>query len=122
MSKKKKTVIYKISVEPVAVLGVLVSCVLLLCMALSFVELMQVREQRQQLQAYVDILQEEKVTLEKTYREGYALEEIEKMAVAMGMIPQQQVQHITVRVPVEEPIAEPGFWQQVTHFLTGLFA
>ena len=120
--KKKKAVVRKICIDPIAVIGLVVSCVLLLCMATSFTELMEVRAQQQQLQSYVDTLREEKDELEETYRDGYTLKEIEQMALAMGMVPHQEVQHITVHLPEREPVAEPTFWQQVTHFLTSLFA
>ena len=120
--RKKKVVIRKIHIDPMALLGIVASCILLVCMAVSFSELMQVRAERQELQAYVEDLQLANADLEQTYRDGYTLSEVEQMALALGMVPVQDVEHITVHIPEAEPVVEPTFWQQVTHFLTGLFA
>ena len=49
-------------------------------------------------------------------------EEIEKAALALGMIPQEQAQSITISVPMPEAVEEPSFWEKTAVFLEGLFA
>ena len=121
--KQNPIPVKKIQIDPLAMAGILVSCVLLLCMVAGFAEWSSLHQQRQQMQQYVQTLQQENTVLADAYIAGYELEEVEKMALALGMVPQQDVQHITVQMPSPEQVTqEENFWQHLTHFLAGLFA
>lgn len=74
------------------------------------------------MQAYVAHLQSENTRLQVQYEEGYDLEVVEEMALALGMVPEAQVRHITLETQMPEVVPEPTFWEQVTAFLTGFFA
>ena len=75
-----------------------------------------------ELQEYVYTLSDENVRLEQKYRSGFNLDEIEAEALALGMIPIEEAQTITVSgfVPAHE--AEPTRWERVQLFMSDLFA
>lgn len=119
MRRQKKTVIV---VDPVAVGGIVVAVAMLVLLLAGFVRLQDAREEVQQLQTYVSSLQQENAALQDTYSSGYDLEEIEKIALAMGMVPSSQVHQISVSVTVPQAEPEPTAWESFCAFLTGLFA
>lgn len=119
MRRQKKTVI---ALDPVAIGGIVVAAAMLVLLLVGFVRLQDARAEVMQLQDYVSSLQQENETLQDTYASGYDLEEIEKIALAMGMVPSSEVTRISVSVtvPYEEP--ESTAWESFCAFLTGLFA
>jgi hypothetical protein len=51
------------------------------------------------------------------------MEHVMQTARALGLVPVEQVKHITIRFPEEvQPQQQLSFWEQVYTFLTGLFA
>jgi len=44
------------------------------------------------------------------------------MALALGMVPRDQVKHVQVDVSAPAPATQPDIWQQLYTFLTDLFA
>jgi len=67
-------------------------------------------------------LQNKNVALTAQYRSGYDLDEVRSAALALGMIPveEAQVMSLHVTVPVQQP--EPTFLENMVWFLEGLFA
>ena len=67
-------------------------------------------------------LRAENAALQAEYESGYDLADVERTALALGMVPKEQVEHVTLYVapaPQQEtigPLAQ--FWS----FLIGLFA
>ena len=135
VQKKRKIQVKKIYIDPLPVAGILLSCVLLICiitttgigsalisMIVGMTELTALWESREQMQTYVDTLREENTKLETDYREDLDMEHVEKMALSMGMIPYESAQHISVQMPQHGQTQQPGFWENVAHFLAGLFA
>lgn len=121
-AKKKPAQVRTLHLDPLPVAGILISCALLVCMILGAAELTEARQAQRQMQEYVQLLQEDKVKLEAQYRDGIDPEYIEQLALSMGLVPQEQVTHIQVQMSAQEAEEEPGFWHNVVHFLTGLFA
>ena len=74
------------------------------------------------MESYVERLQAQNEALTETYKAGYDLQEVQKMALALGMVPQEQVEHVTISVSVPQIEEAPGTWERFTTFLTGLFA
>ena len=72
--------------------------------------------------SYVDTLTQENDQLRTTLSQGYDLEEIQRTATALGLVPKDQVKHVTIQVPQPQIEQEPGAWEQLYTFLTGLFA
>ncbi len=118
--RRKKRIIVR--VDPVAVLGMVLAAVLLIGMLAGVAKLCQVQEQEAQMAAYVASLEQRNAELEQTYRSGYDLEEIRQIALAMGMVPASQAQHIQVQVTEPTVVEEPTAWESFCIFLTGLFA
>jgi len=119
MRRQKKTVI---ALDPVAIGGIVVAAAMLVLLLVGFVRLQDAREEVKQLQNYVSSLQQENATLQNTYASGYDLNEIEKIALAMGLVPSSEVTQISVSVTVPHVEPEPTVWESFYAFLTGLFA
>ena len=118
--KEKGYVIY---VDPLAVGGILLSAVMLVMMLVSSIQLAVARQELSDTQAYVTTLTQSNEQLRRTYDAGYDLEEVEKSALALGMIPVSQATVITV--DVEEDVVveqEPTFWEKLSMKLEELFA
>ena len=115
----KKSVI---AVDPVAVGSIMVAALLMVLLVVGFVRLQNARTEALALENYVSSLQQENQQLKDTYAAGYDLEEIEKIALAMGMVPASEVQQISLSVTVPEKTPEPTAWESFCAFLTGLFA
>ena len=119
MRRQKKTVI---ALDPVAIGGIVVAAAMLVLLLVGFVRLQDARTEVLQLQNYVSSLQQENATLQDTYASGYDLNEIEKIALAMGLVPSSEVTQISVTVTVPHTEPEPTAWESFYAFLTGLFA
>jgi hypothetical protein len=75
------------------------------------------------MSAYVDTLQQENTSLKNEFAQNCDLEEVQRTALALGLVPKDQVQHVSIRVPeVPQQEAGPGTWERFYTFLTGLFA
>lgn len=112
----------KISVDPVALGGIVVAVALLVVMAVGALQLYRDWNDYNQMSTYVSQLKKENAQLTRTYRASYDLEEVRKRATALGLVPEDEAQTmiIAVTAPTEQP--EPTFWEEVTGFLNGLFA
>ena len=118
--------IQQIRLDPVALLGIAVAVVMVVTMVIGAVNIRNAWQEYETMQNYVADLQQENVTLQWKYRNGYDLAEIEAAALALGMVPAEEVPHIqlTVTVPVvqEEPTRWEAFREYVEWFIDGLFA
>ncbi|MBO5954057.1 MAG: hypothetical protein J6Q53_08105 [Oscillospiraceae bacterium] len=121
--QKKQQVIY---VDPLAMCGIVVSAVMLVLMIVGSVQLYTAQQQAVQMENYVYSLQEKNAVLTHTYETGYDLEQVKNSALALGMVPVEQVQTITIVVdqPEEEINQEVhlSYWERTCAFLEGLFA
>ena len=112
-----------VRVDPLAVCSIVVSVMMLVLMLAGVFQLYNSWQQEQALTAYVQQLAEQNQVLEETYRSSYDLEQIEKEALALGFVPVDQVQHITMQVsrPVEASVEQTP-WDALVAFFGGLFA
>lgn len=117
--RQKRLMLY---VDPVAIAGIAVALVMLVLMIVGVAQLRSAQEQTAAMAKYVETLEQENQLLQNTYTSGYDLEEIERMALALGMVPEDQVQHITLQVPAVQLQEEPNGFSRFWSFLTGLFA
>lgn len=118
--RRKKRIV--ILLDPVVLLGTCMAVVMVIMMVCGVVNLVTARSQQTQMAQYVQRLQEENARLQETYEQGYDPEEIYEIATAMGMIPLEEAQHITVQVTAPQVEEEPTGWENFCMFLTGLFA
>lgn len=117
--RRKKTVV---RIDPVAVVATAVACIMLVCMAVGMVRLNAVDTETKKYEAYLNELQQENVVLQEQYHENYDTEDVRQKALAMGMVPREQIPQVTVQVQPTAEEAAPDFWTQVGTFLAGLFA
>ena len=117
---KRKTVV----VDPVAITGLLVLTVMLCAMAVGFFQYSASLERNAQMQQYITELKTENAQLQQQYQDGYDLDDIRDVAGALGMVPSEDVEQITIDVelPQQETETQLSFWESVTTFLAGLFA
>lgn len=115
--KAKKTVL---RVDPLACAGILMAAVMMVMMVVGFAQLRNVQTEAAEMSAYVDTLRQENEALQTQFESGYDLEEVESVALALGMVPVEQVRHVSVPVdaPVaeEEPSAWTNFWASIVDF------
>ena len=89
--KPRKAIVY---IDPVAIIGVVTAIIMVAVMILGVVQLNQLKEEASAMQSYVLDLKAENAQMTTQYQEGYNLEEVEKTAIALGMVPVDQVTHV----------------------------
>ena len=114
--------IQKLYVDPVAVIGITVAIFMLVVMTMGTLQLQEDWDAYQRMSGYVDGLRYENAQLEKTYREGYELKDIETKALALGLVPKEELETRSVIVTVPQPEPVPNKIDQIKWFLEGLFA
>ena len=118
--KLKRKVVF---VDPVAIAGIVVAVSMLILMTVGIVEFVSIRQEAVALENYVEQLSEDNRELTDTYKAGYNLEDVEKTALSLGMVPAEQVEHVQIQVGSAAPEAEKvTLWDQLHTFLAGLFA
>ena len=112
----------RVAVDPLAVTAIVVAAVLLVVLVANLLYFGALHQEQVALQEYVYMLSNENAQLAQTYRAGFDLAEIEAQALALGMVPAEQLQttYIIGRVPAAA--AEPTFWENVQQFFAELFA
>ena len=118
--KKQKRITLRI--DPLAVTAILMTALMAVLMIVGAVQLDRAQQETAVMLAHVENLQEENAELHTYFDTHCDLEEIERTAMALGMVPKEQVTHITIQVPQVITEEEPGAWERFTTFLVGLFA
>lgn len=119
-AKKRKT--FVLHIDPVATAGIFVSIVMLISMLVGVVQLKTAQQKVETMSAYVQELRAENTRLTAIYESGYDLEDVRETALAMGMVPKEQVKHVALQMPEEIQPEQPSIWNRFYTFLTGLFA
>ena len=115
---RKRQVIY---VDPLALASIVVSVVMLALMFVGMATLNEAHAQQTRMEEYLQNLEIRSQELQAEFDEKYDPEAIREMALALGMVPVDQVEHKTITVePMEEIPVEPTFWEQVQAFFAGL--
>ena len=124
LPKPKKRKIQRIYVDPVATLGIVVAVCMLIMMAVGVSQLRVEQQKTAQMMTYVEQLQQENASLQAEYLAECNMEEVEKTALALGMIPLEDAIYtpIEVELPQVDSTQQASIWQRIGTFLTGLFA
>jgi cell division protein FtsL len=117
--KQNKMVIH---LDPISMLAVMVAGIMLITMVIGMLRLGQVNAEVDAMNGYVEQLQQENSALRQEYESGYDLEDVEQKALEMGLVPIEQVEHVTIEVPETPVEAEPTFWEKAAAFFSELFA
>ncbi len=114
-----------VRIDPVAVGGIVISAIMLIMMLVGSIQLYTTRQQAQQMRAYATYLSQQNASLSQTYEDGYDLAEVERSALALGMIPAEEAENITISVTaptVPQQEQESGMWARMSAFIEDLFA
>ena len=124
LPKPKKRKIQRIYVDPVATMGIVVAVCMLIMMAVGVSQLRVEQQKTQQMISYVENLQQKNASLQAEYMAECNMEEVERTALALGMIPRADAIYtpIEVELPMLEDVQQASIWQRIGTFLTGLFA
>lgn len=109
-------------IDPVAIAGIVVAVVLLVLMIVGLTRLNTRQEELSANVQYLEQLQGENAELKDLYEAGYDLEEIERIALALGMVPKDTLVHEKIQVTTPAPVEQPSRWENFWDFVTGLFA
>ena len=101
--KQKKRVL---RVDPIALAGIVMSVFLICSMISGIVELTKLRKEVAIMNTYVQTLQTENDALTEEYRMGLDLEAVRMTAKALGLVPREQVKHVTIEIPAEQAPAQ----------------
>ena len=112
----------EISLDPVAIGGILVSLMLLAVMIVGALQLKTDWANYRVMDSYVSRLSSQNAKLTEKYRSQYDLDDIRSKAQALGMVPREELQTRSVYVTVPQPEPEPTWWENLQWFLEGLFA
>ena len=109
-------------IDPVATLGIVVAVCMLIMMAVGIFQFLAAQQEAATMERYVQQLEEKNQTLTDTYESGIDLAEVERVALALGMIPKEEAQQVTIHLSAPPAQEQPGVWERIGMFLTGLFA
>ena len=117
--KQKKIVVH---IDPVAICSLMVAAVLLVMMAVGLTQFQNARLEAEAMESYLQTLETKNEELSSQYAQSVDLEEVEKTALALGMVPKAEVQTVPIQLSGSQPQAQQSVWDQVLAFLTNLFA
>ena len=118
----KKTKRIVLHIDPVAIAGICMAVFMIVLMVVGAVQLTQQRRQLSEMTLYVENLQTENQILEDRFEQKCDLEQIENTARALGLVPKEEVRHVTISAPDMIEQDAPNSWERFYIFLTGLFA
>lgn len=122
LPQTKKRRVCRIYVDPVAVLGIVVAVFMLVMMAVGVSQLRTEQYKSTVMEEYVQRLEMENQHLHAEYAASCDLEAVEKTALALGMIPQEEANRTAIRVELPQAEEMVTVWNRIGIFLTGLFA
>ncbi len=114
--------LHVIHVDPVALIAIAVSFVMLASMIAGLQQLHSDWAEYQTVSGYVHQLRENNHTKTEAFRETYIRSDIRDKASTMGMIPKEEAERMVVTVTAPEIQPEPTWVDNVIWFMKGLFA
>jgi len=119
--KQEKEPVTTVFIDPIAFCGMMVAIVMLVVMLAGIIQFEVVCQDHAVMHNYVGSLREENILLTQQYSASYNLKDIASTASALGMIPMDQAQTISIRVEVPQRQPDPTVWDNLVWFLAGLF-
>ena len=112
----------RIAVDPVALAGIFIAIMMVVVMAVSVSGYLKTCDEYRAMTKRVITLQNIHVEKQREYEEMYNLDDIRDKALALGMIPMEEAEVITITPVIPEPETEPTWWENISWFMKGLFA
>ncbi len=109
-------------VDPVALVSIAVAVLMLAVMVVGVFQIQDDWTEYETMSGYVSQLKKENAELSQAYHGSYDLADIQSKAQGLGMVPESDVEHISIRVTVPEPKPEPTWIEELRWFWRGLFA
>lgn len=95
LPKKRRAKKVLLLVDPVACAGILLAGVMAVMMTVGFVKLTAARNEEAAMASYVSSLEVENKELKEAFAENCDLEEVKKVALALGMVPVEEANHVS---------------------------
>ena len=128
--KKTKTVLPKfypnketvVRIDALSMCAIAVALSMVVLMVVGCFQLKASYERYEVMNDYVISLQNENVKLSEKYYAGFDPVDIGWKAHALGMIPMEEAQTMTLSVTIPEEEPTPTLWEDMVWFLKGLLA
>ena len=112
----------QLRVDPVAWTGILLAVMMVVMMAVGVNRYLAACEKYEAMTSHVITLQNFNVEKQQEYAKLYDLNDIKEKALALGMIPMEEAEVITIAPVIPEPEPETTWQENISWFLKGLFA
>lgn len=109
-------------IDPIALCATVVAAAMLIVMAVGMIQLGSVNAEARLLEEHVAMLREENTRLHSEYKAGIDLDEVRRQALDMGLVPQSQVEHVTIHLEPPLPVQEPSAWESFWASIAEMFA
>ena len=128
--KNKKTVLPKaqpqqkirIMIDPIALAGIAIAIVMVLLMAVSVQNYLDICADYEVMTNRVIELQNTNVQRQQEYVSMYDPADIYEKAIALGMIPMEEAEVVAISPVIPEAEPEAPWWENISWFMRGLFA
>ena len=122
LPKKKRAKRVTLFIDPVAIAGIAVAAFMMILMTIGVTSLISARSDEAVMAAYVNTLQTENNALQAEFEESLDLEELERNALALGMVPASHAEQIKIQVTDPATEENSGALANFFNLLTDLFA
>lgn len=122
LPKARKQQKWLIQVDLVAIGGIMAAFVLSIMLIVGLVQMNQAKHEARVYKEYAMSLKQDNAQMHDTYASEYDLSEVRDIALNMGMVPVEQVEHVTMQVVTPEVVQEPTAWESFWAFFLGMFA
>lgn len=122
LPKARKQQKWLIQVDLVAIGGIMAALVLSIMLVTGLVQMNQAKHDAKVYREYATSLKLDNTKMRDTYASEYDLNEVRDIAMNMGMVPVEQVEHVTMQVVTPEVVQEPTAWESFWAFFLGMFA
>ena len=112
----------KVHVDPLAIGSIVLAAVLLVTIVMGTLQLQTAWQELETARQYVYELEDTHRTLTCEYRAGFNAEEVRSAAIALGMVPAEEAEVMSITVTVPEMELERTWMDDLIWFLEGLFA
>ena len=86
-------------VDPIACLGILLATVMTILITVGIVKLNTARADASAMASYVSTLEQDNAALKSEFSQKCDLDEVKSVALALGLVPLEDVTHITIDMP-----------------------
>ncbi|MBQ4600695.1 MAG: hypothetical protein IJB17_03580 [Oscillospiraceae bacterium] len=101
-----------VRIDPLVAVGLLMSVVMLVLILVGAAQYSAMQQQTVALEKYIGTMAQKNIVLHHEYEAGLDLADVEEKALALGMIPIEQAQHIAITIEAPEEPVQPSLWER----------